>query len=40
MGNNTKIKSFTDLQVWQEAHNLVLLTYQVTKKFSKEELFI
>ena len=39
MENNTKIKSFADLQVWQEAHNLVLLAYQVTKKFPKEELF-
>ncbi|MBI5220252.1 MAG: four helix bundle protein [Candidatus Liptonbacteria bacterium] len=33
------IKTFTDLRVWQEAHFLVLLTYKITKKFPKEELF-
>jgi len=37
--NNEKIKSFTDLQVWQEAHKLVLMIYRITKKFPKEELF-
>ena len=36
---NKRIKSFTDLRVWQEAHKLVLLTYKITKEFSKEELF-
>jgi len=36
---NKKIKSFTDLRVWQEAHKLILLTYKITRKFSKEELF-
>ena len=39
MNNNEKIKSFTNLQVWQEAHKLVLMIYQITKKFPKEELF-
>ena len=39
MDDNEKIKSFTDLQVWQEAHKLVLMIYQITKKFPKEELF-
>ena len=34
-----KIKSFHDLQVWQEAHALVVLIYKVTKSFPKEELF-
>lgn len=34
-----KIKSFTDLHVWQEGHTLVLAIYQVTKKFPKEEQF-
>lgn len=34
-----KIKSFTDLIAWQEAHKLVLLIYELTKKFPKEELF-
>lgn len=34
-----KIKSFTDLKVWQEGHKLVILIYQITKKFPKDELF-
>lgn len=34
-----KIKSFTDLYAWKEAHNLVLCIYQVTKIFPKEEQF-
>lgn len=34
-----KIKSFTDLIVWQEGHKLVLEIYLITKKFPKEELF-
>ena len=35
----TLIKSFTDLNAWKEAHNLVLEIYTITKKFPKEELF-
>lgn len=34
-----KIKSFTDLHVWQEGHKLVLVIYTVTKSFPKEEQF-
>src|SRR4030042_938348 len=34
-----KIKSFTDLYAWQEAHKLVLMIYKVTNKFPKEEMF-
>lgn len=34
-----KIKSFTDLIAWKEGHNLVLLVYQVTKSFPREEQF-
>jgi four helix bundle protein len=34
-----KIKSFTDLNAWKEAHKLVLIIYEITKKFPKEELF-
>lgn len=34
-----KIKVFTDLHSWQEAHKLVLLVYSTTKAFPKEELF-
>lgn len=33
------IKSFTHLEVWKEAHKLVLFIYQLTKNFPKEELF-
>ena len=34
-----KIKSFTDLNAWKEGHKLVLMIYQTTKGFPKEELF-
>lgn len=34
-----KIQSFTDLEVWREAHKLVLLVYELTKDFPKEEIF-
>ena len=34
-----KIKSFTDLNAWKEAHGLVLDIYAITKKFPKEEMF-
>lgn len=33
------ITTFQDLIVWQKAHQLVLLTYSITKNFSKEETF-
>lgn len=39
MNGNTKIKSFTDLKVWQEGHKLVILIYQITKKFPREETY-
>ena len=32
-----KIKSFTDLVVWQRAHDLVLATYKLTGKFPSGE---
>lgn len=35
----TKIRSFTDLEAWKEGHKLVLLIYDATKKFPKEEMF-
>lgn len=35
----TKIQSFTDLVAWQESHKLVLIIYEITKKFPKEEMF-
>ena len=37
--NKNKIRSFTDLQVWQEAHKMVLVVYKITKKFPKQEIF-
>lgn len=39
MNNDGKIKTFTDLYAWQEAHKLVLMIYKLTKDFPKEELF-
>ncbi|MBI3335909.1 MAG: four helix bundle protein [Candidatus Portnoybacteria bacterium] len=37
--NDSKIRSFTDLKAWQEGHELVILVYQITKKFPKEEMY-
>lgn len=37
--NNKKIKSFTDLKVWQEGHKLVVIIYKITKSFPKEETY-
>ena len=34
-----KIRTFTDLIVWQKGHLLVLEIYRCTKTFPKEELF-
>lgn len=34
-----KIRSFTDLNVWKEAHKLVIMIYKATKQFPKDELF-
>lgn len=39
MEEKTKIKSFTDLIAWKEAHQLVLEIYGITKNFPKEERF-
>ncbi|PIR13103.1 four helix bundle protein [Candidatus Falkowbacteria bacterium CG11_big_fil_rev_8_21_14_0_20_39_10] len=39
MNNGSKIQSFTDLNTWKEDHKLVLMVYEVTKKFPKEEMF-
>ncbi|MEK7546779.1 MAG: four helix bundle protein [Patescibacteria group bacterium] len=35
----SKIKSFTDLEVWRESHKLVLMIYGLTKSFPREETF-
>ncbi len=39
MNPQSKIRTFTDLHAWQEGHKLVVLVYQVTKKFPKEETY-
>ena len=39
MMDSKKTKSFTDLVVWQKAHQFVLATYKMTKKFPKEEIY-
>lgn len=36
---NGKIEKFTDLNVWKEGHKLVLMIYQITKGFPREELY-
>jgi len=35
----TKIRSFTDLLVWQYGHQLVIVVYRITKTFPKEEKY-
>ncbi len=35
-----KIRSFTDLNAWREAHALALDVYAATKGFPKEEIFV
>lgn len=39
MDETKKIKTFTDLKTWGEAHKLVLIIYKITKDFPKEEMF-
>jgi four helix bundle protein len=39
MNEKRKIKSFTDLDAWKNAHKLVLEIYKVTKNFPKEEIY-
>lgn len=34
-----KIRDFTDLVAWQEAHGLALMIYKVSKPFPKEEMW-
>ncbi|PIR80147.1 MAG: hypothetical protein COU25_01570 [Candidatus Levybacteria bacterium CG10_big_fil_rev_8_21_14_0_10_35_13] len=34
-----KIQSFTQLNVWKEAHKLVLLIYKTTDNFPKKETY-
>lgn len=39
MSDELRIKTFTDLNAWKEAHKLVLSIYTITKLFPKEEMF-
>jgi len=34
-----KIRSFTDLRVWQKGHKLVVAIYKITDKFPKKETY-
>lgn len=34
-----RVKNFTDLEVWQKGHELVLQIYKITRDFPKEEKF-
>ncbi len=36
---NDKIKSFTDLEAWKEGHKLVIIIYEITKEFPRDEMF-
>ena len=38
-GIKSKIRSFTDLMVWQESHKVVLSIYKITKNFPNEEIY-
>ena len=35
----TKISKFTDLDVWQESHQLVIEIYKITQNFPKSEIY-
>jgi len=37
--NRQTIKTFTDLTAWQKGHQLVILVYQITNQFPKEETY-
>lgn len=39
IGESNKIKSFTDLIVWKDGHQLVLDIYKTTKNFPDNEIF-
>lgn len=36
---NGKIEAFTDLNVWQEGHKLVISIYKITSNFPKNETY-
>ena len=37
--NNDRIRAFTDLKVWQEAHTLAVLVYEMTEKLPAKETY-
>lgn len=37
---HNKLKNFTDLDAWKEGHKLVLRTYEITRTYPKEEIFV
>ena len=39
MSQESRIKSFTDLNTWQEGHKLVLDVYRIVKVFPSDEQF-
>jgi four helix bundle protein len=39
MNNSGRIQSFTDLNVWKEGHQLVVLIYNITKVFPNTEAY-
>ncbi|MDI3526532.1 MAG: hypothetical protein PWR03_715 [Tenuifilum sp.] len=39
MSQNSPASVFTDLLVWQKAHNLALLIYSITKSFPNDEIY-
>lgn len=39
LNKKMKIKSFTELKVWQRAHQLTLKIYKITKQFPVEEKY-
>lgn len=36
---NVEMQDFRNVKVWEKAHNLTLLVYQLTMNFPREELF-
>lgn len=39
MGEDNKIKSFTDLNAWKEGHKLAISVYKITQDFPHQERF-
>lgn len=38
-GERMNIKSYRDLEVWQKAMDLVVVCYEITKEFPKNEIY-